>query len=109
MGAFAIRRLAWKLTEAGLVASLRQYLVVKTVLFCMIAKEFKKMEARLVMGLRAFRTVFMGALAIRRPAPTWDFIIINKGLIEPPRRKEARPAVFQNFNPICVPSPMVCL
>ena len=56
------------------------------------------------MGLRAFRTVFMGALAIRRPTPTWDFIILNKGLIEPPRQGEARPAVFQNFSPICVPS-----
>ena len=25
-------------------------------------------------GLRAFVTVFVGALAIRRPKPTWDFI-----------------------------------
>ena len=56
------------------------------------------------MGLRAFRTVFMSALAIRRPTPTWDFIIINKGLIEPPHRGEARPPVFQNFSPISVPS-----
>ena len=104
MGALAMRRLAWKLTEAGLVASLRQYLMVKLVLFYIIPREIKKTEARLVMGLRAFRTVFMGALAIRRPTPTWDFIILNKGLIEPPRRGEARPAVFQNFSPICVPS-----
>ena len=29
----------WKLTEAGLVASLRQYLMVKTVLFYIIPKE----------------------------------------------------------------------
>ena len=57
------------------------------------------------MGLRAFRTVFMGALAIRRPTPTWDFIIINKGLKKPPRGGEARPPVFQNFSPISVPSP----
>ena len=87
------------------MASLRQYLMVKTVLFYIIPKELKKTEARLVMGLRAFRTVSMGALAIRRPTPTWDFIIINKGLIKPPRRGEARPPVFQNFSPISVPSP----
>ena len=56
------------------------------------------------MGLRAFRTVFMGALAIRRPAGTRDFIILNKSPLEPPRRGEARQAVFQNFSPICLPS-----
>ena len=52
------------------------------------------------MGLRAFRTVFVGALAIRRPTGTWDFIILNKSPLEPPRRGESRHAVFQNFNPI---------
>ena len=47
------------------------------------------------MGLRAFRTVSMGALAIRRPTPTWDFIIINKGLIKPPRRGKPAPLCFR--------------
>ena len=41
-------------------------------------------------GLRAFVTVFVGALAIRRPNPTWDFIILNKSRIGPPRRGGAR-------------------
>jgi len=58
-------------------------------------------------GLRAFVTVFMGALAIRRPNPTRDFIILNKSRIGPPRGGVARSTLFQNFSPMFVPSRML--
>ena len=62
----------------------------------------------------AFRTPprdlhsFYNNLCVSEVAPTWDFIILNKGRMTPPWRKKAKGSQaqgrVQNFNPIFVPS-----
>ena len=62
--------------------------------------------------LRAICTICIVLIIIyelRRSSGTWDFIILNKGLMRPPRRKNAKGSHaqhrVQNFSPIFVPSP----
>ena len=51
---------------------------------------------------------FYHNLCVSEVRPTWDFIILNKGLMTPPWRKKAKGSHaqhrVQNFNPIFVPS-----
>ena len=58
--------------------------------------------------LRAICPVFTTTYAVRRCGGTWDFIILNKGLMTPPWRERAKRSQdqrrSQNFNPISVPN-----